>query len=178
MKQYEDALVSYDKAIALKPDYAEAYYNRGNTLNDLKRYKEALASYDKAVALKANYIEAHNNRGTMLKNQKCHEDALVSYDKAIALRPDLAEAHYNRGNVLNELKRPEEALVSYDKAIALKPDFEFLLGQLLHTKMKICDWSNLQTQIAQCVHKIGRSEKVSTADLLRVAKRVSWSNKC
>ena len=32
-----DALASYDKAIALKPDYADAYYNRGNALSDLKR---------------------------------------------------------------------------------------------------------------------------------------------
>ena len=62
-------------------------------------------------------------------------------------------------NALNELKRHEEALASYDKAIALKPDFEFLLGDLIHTKMKICDWSNLETQIAQLVHKIDHSRK-------------------
>jgi tetratricopeptide (TPR) repeat protein len=30
LKRPEDALASYDKAIALRPDYAEAYYNRGN----------------------------------------------------------------------------------------------------------------------------------------------------
>ena len=32
LKRPEEALASYDKAIALKPDYAEAYNNRGNAL--------------------------------------------------------------------------------------------------------------------------------------------------
>ena len=43
---------SYDRAIALKPDYADAYSNRGTALKDLKRPEEALASYDRAIALK------------------------------------------------------------------------------------------------------------------------------
>ena len=36
----------------MKPDYAEAYYNRGMALLELKRHDEALASYNKAVELK------------------------------------------------------------------------------------------------------------------------------
>ena len=65
--------------------------------------------------------------------------------------------------------RPAEALASYERAIALKPDFEFLYGNLIHTKMKICDWSNLETHIVQLVHKIDRSEKVSLPFLLFAA---------
>ena len=67
LKRHEEALASYDKAIALKPDYAEAYNNRGNALKDLKRHEEALASYDKAIALKPDYAEAYNNRGAALR---------------------------------------------------------------------------------------------------------------
>jgi len=49
LKRLDDALASYDKAIALKPDYAEAF-NRGLALRGLKRLEEALASYDRALA--------------------------------------------------------------------------------------------------------------------------------
>jgi protein O-GlcNAc transferase len=157
-----DALTSYNKAIALKPDFADAHYNRGNMLNALKRPEEAIASYDKTIALKPENAEAHNNRGAVLNNLKRYEEALASFDKAIALKPDDAEAHNNRGAALNALKRHPEALASVEKAIALKPDIEFLLGNLLSTKMTICDWSNLDTQIAQLVHRIGRGEKVSS----------------
>ena len=67
LKRPAEALASYDKAIALKPDYAVAHNNRGNTLMDLKRPAEALASYDKAIALKPDVAEAHNNRGNALR---------------------------------------------------------------------------------------------------------------
>ena len=63
LKRFEEALASYDKALAIRPDYAEAYSNRGIALQDLKRFEEALASYDKAIALKPDYAEAFNNRG-------------------------------------------------------------------------------------------------------------------
>jgi predicted O-linked N-acetylglucosamine transferase (SPINDLY family) len=116
-------LASCDKAIALKPDYAEAYCDRGNILHELKRLDEALASYDKAIALKPDIAEALNNRGAILHELKRYGEALVSYDKAIALKPDYAEAYNNRGSALHGLKRPEEALASYDKVIRVKPDF-------------------------------------------------------
>ena len=49
LKRSEDALANYDKAIALKPDYAGAYNNRGKLLMDMRRPEGALASYDKAI---------------------------------------------------------------------------------------------------------------------------------
>ena len=49
LKRPTEALASYDKAIALKPDYAEAHNNRGNALMDLKHPTEALASYDRRL---------------------------------------------------------------------------------------------------------------------------------
>jgi tetratricopeptide (TPR) repeat protein len=38
IKRFEDAIASYDKAIALRPDYAEAYSNRGNAQLDQRRF--------------------------------------------------------------------------------------------------------------------------------------------
>jgi len=58
MNRLDDALASYDKALELKPDYAEAFYNRGNALKEMNRLDDALASYDKALALKPDYAEA------------------------------------------------------------------------------------------------------------------------
>ena len=123
LKRLEEALSSYNKAISINVDFADAYYNRGNVLHKLKRLEEALSSYDKAISINADYAEAYNNRGISLKELKRLEEALSSYDKAISLQPDYAEAYNNLGTVLQELNCLEEALSSYDKAISLQPDY-------------------------------------------------------
>jgi len=118
----DEALASYDRAIAIKPDYAKAHNNRGNALKELKRWDEALASYDRAIAIKPDYADAYSNRGNALNELKRLDEALASYDRAIAIKPDYADAYSNRGVALQELKRLDEALASYDRAIAIKPD--------------------------------------------------------
>jgi hypothetical protein len=61
--RYEEALVCYDRALAIEKDYVEALNNRGNALQALNRHEEALASYARAIALKPNDAEAHWNEG-------------------------------------------------------------------------------------------------------------------
>ena len=77
------------------PNYAEALYNRGNTLHELKRFEEALASYDRALAVRPDYAEALYNRGLSLHELKRFEEALASCDHALAVRPNYTEAHWN-----------------------------------------------------------------------------------
>src|ERR1700678_2069545 len=57
------ALASYDRALAVRRDYAEALCNRAITLRELKRFEEALANYDRALALRPDFAEALCNRG-------------------------------------------------------------------------------------------------------------------
>jgi tetratricopeptide (TPR) repeat protein len=55
----EVGLASYDRALSLRPDSAEALSNRGLVLHELRRYEGALASYDRALHLEPDYSEAH-----------------------------------------------------------------------------------------------------------------------
>ena len=48
----QEAVASFDRAIRLKPDYAEAHSNLGNALTALGRLEEAVTSYRKALTLK------------------------------------------------------------------------------------------------------------------------------
>ena len=52
-----DRISAYDRAISLKLDFVEAYYNRGIVKIELNRYEEAIADYDKAISLKSDYTE-------------------------------------------------------------------------------------------------------------------------
>ena len=51
------------KALAIKPDFADACNNLGITLKKLGQLGAAVKSYEKALAIKPDYAEAHNNLG-------------------------------------------------------------------------------------------------------------------
>ncbi|MCY7273764.1 MAG: tetratricopeptide repeat protein [Phormidesmis sp. CAN_BIN44] len=121
-QDYENAITSCEKVLAIKPDYHEAWYNRGVVLSALGRKEEAIQSYDKAVDIKPNLHEAWYTRGNALSALGRKEEAIQSYDKAVDIKPNLHEAWYNRGLALSALGRKEEAIQSYDKAVDIKPD--------------------------------------------------------
>ena len=63
LTDYQLILADLNKAIDLAPDFAYAYYNRGNVLSWLKDYRAAIVSYDEAIALEPSLAEAYYNRG-------------------------------------------------------------------------------------------------------------------
>jgi tetratricopeptide (TPR) repeat protein len=118
-----DALASYDRLIALRPDDAEAHKDRGIVLQNLKRFQEALESYDKALAIRPDYAPAHHQRGIALHELLGFDEAVASFERALVIDPRDAEAHHRRCLALRELNRFEDALASCDAALAIRPDF-------------------------------------------------------
>jgi len=128
--QLDEALAAYERALAVRPDYAAALGGRaetlnikGNALRQAQRFQEAIDYYDRALANAPHYPDALNNRAVVLWSMGRFDDALAGFDAALAAKPGYAEAHYNRGNVLRDMLRLDEAMQSYDRAIALHPDF-------------------------------------------------------
>ena len=119
----QEAVASYDLAIAIRPAYAFAFSNRGVALQGLKQLEAAIASCDRAIELMPNLAEAYYNRGIALRELNLLNKSVASYDQAIAIQPNYVEALYNRGNALKELKRLDEAVDSFDRAIMLRPDY-------------------------------------------------------
>jgi tetratricopeptide (TPR) repeat protein len=126
----DEALVDYDRALSLKPNYFDASNNRGMALRQLGRSDEALTCYDTAITLRPNSAAAFNGRGLVLRDMNRLEEALASYDQALALNPDFVDVHNNRGVVLAEIERFDEALLSYERALELSPD----LGAALNNR--------------------------------------------
>jgi len=123
MDRIEEAKVCYEKALALKPDYAEARHKLGNAFRIQGKLDEALACYETAISLNPNYAEAHNNEGVVYEARGDRNEAIASYRRALSINPDLANAHYNLGRLLLAQGNSAEALACFHKAIALNPDF-------------------------------------------------------
>ena len=185
LERFEDALESYERALQIKPDYAEAHNNRGNALKELKRFNDALDSFERALKVKSDYAEAHFNIGNTLVELKRPDEALESYRRALEIKPVYTEAYNNRGNVLQELHRLDGALESYACALRIKPDFESLYGTWLHTKMRLCEWSDLDTHIDHLAAHIDLGRKITPpfpvltlVDSLSLQRRAAqnWTN--
>jgi protein O-GlcNAc transferase len=115
-------LADFDKATKLKPDYAEAFYNKGKSLAELGRYDDALAAYQNALLLRPNLADASFGRASILFHLKRYDEALTACDKALASRPDLTDAWLARGDILSALRRSGDALTAYSTALTLKSD--------------------------------------------------------
>lgn len=116
------ALVNLDESLALSPDFAPAYTNRGLALHALQRYREAISSYEKAISIQPADAIAYNNRGLALQELREFSAAIDDYRHAILLAPRLSQAHSNLGTALKSMHRFEEALAAYEASLAVSPD--------------------------------------------------------
>ena len=114
---------AYNKALVIKPDYADAYSNMGNALKEQGKLEEAIEAFNKALAIKPDYADAYYNMGNALKEQGKLEEAIEAFNKALAIKPDYAEAYNNMGVTLQEQGKLEEAIEAYNKSLAIKPDY-------------------------------------------------------
>ncbi len=87
-KEYEAAVVSYDKALEIKSDKEEAWNNRGYALGNLGRFEEAIASYDKALEIKSDKQEAWYYKACIYALQGNVEQAIKNLQQAINLSPE------------------------------------------------------------------------------------------
>ncbi|MEN6548866.1 MAG: tetratricopeptide repeat protein, partial [Armatimonadia bacterium] len=127
--------------IALKPDYLDAYNNRGFTYAELRQYDKALVDYTKAIALRPGQPSPYSNRAVVYADLQQYDQAIADYAKAIALKPDWAEAYYNRGVIYADLKQYDRAIADCTKTIELKPDYAqaYLYRGLAYTELKRYD---------------------------------------
>ena len=122
-KDLENSIGAYDRAVHLKPDFAEAFNNRGNAKADSGKYAAAIADYDKATHLRPDFAKAFNNRGASKATLKQYGAAIADCDTAIHLDPGLVTAFNNRGNAKADSGKYAGAITDFDEAIHLEPDY-------------------------------------------------------
>ena len=118
----EKAIERYNEVIRLKPDLANAYYNRGVAYGAKVNHDRAIQDYDRAIALKPDLAKTYYNRGNAYRAKGDHARAIQDYDKAIALNSELAEAYNNRSDVYRAKGDYDRAMDDDIKAMILNPD--------------------------------------------------------
>jgi tetratricopeptide (TPR) repeat protein len=119
----ESAIKSFEKAISLKPDYAEAYYNLGFARQKMNQNNNALSCYKKAISIKHAYPQAHNNIGLLNMNLGDLDSAIKSLEWAVAYSPNYAEAHNNLGAAFQEQMLFNKAMNQFEKAVNINSNY-------------------------------------------------------
>ncbi len=92
-KQYDQAIEKFTEAIKLKPDFTQAYNNRGVAYCDKGLYDLAIVDFTEAIKLDPNNGKAFNNRGVAhyLKGEQdqAQEDFKKAQSLGIQVRPEL-----------------------------------------------------------------------------------------
>ena len=121
--ELEISIDMFNRAISIKPDYAEVHNNMGLTFLALKKLEDASNSFKTATKYLPNFYAAYYNHAIVQKKMGNLKDAVSNYEKVIEIKPDYAEAHNNLGTLLMDLYKLDSSRKRYEKAIEIKPDF-------------------------------------------------------
>ncbi|MBI3757845.1 MAG: tetratricopeptide repeat protein [Deltaproteobacteria bacterium] len=122
----------FEKAIALDPQYAEAYAKLSRTFSwewvyqwsqDPQTLERAFVLAQKAVALNDSLPAAHEVLSYAYLYKRQHEQAITAAKRAITLSPNEAEGPVSLGVILNFMGRPQETIELIEQAMRLNPRY-------------------------------------------------------
>ncbi|MDQ3706716.1 MAG: tetratricopeptide repeat protein [Chloroflexota bacterium] len=119
---YDLAIEEFDRAIETDPDYADAYFERGNAYLDKEVYDQALADYNRVLQIDTEYADAYYNRGWVFGLQREWHKAIAEYSKYLALEPDDMDAYVERGKAFYYDDQPDYAMRDFSQVIRLDGD--------------------------------------------------------
>jgi tetratricopeptide (TPR) repeat protein len=134
----DGAIAAYERAIAGRPDLADAYNNLGRIHHDRGELGDAESLYRLAICASPAVALYWFNLGVALEDRGRNAEAIAAYEHALGLDNTLADAHFNlarqlehaagsaRGQVIDELvlRRAVRHLARYRDLARHQPIFK------------------------------------------------------
>lgn len=117
---FDQAVEAYNKAIELRPFYADAYVGLGDAKAAKSDVDGAVAAYTKALAYNPVNPRVHMSLGKIYYAEKgLYYESVTAYKKAIELDPNSVEARMGLGEVYEDKGLYKEAIDEYRRVIEL-----------------------------------------------------------
>jgi tetratricopeptide (TPR) repeat protein len=114
--QLENARKSYERAIKLDKEDADAINNVGTVFYAEKKYRTAIARYNKAIRISPGSAAYWSNLGTAYYSRGKFDEMTKAYTRAIQLDPDVFEVHGSVGTRMLDRSVADRARYHYEIA--------------------------------------------------------------
>ena len=121
IKNYNEAMIAYEKVIQINPNFISAYNNLGVIHKKKGNLQKAINYYEKVIKLNPQNADAFNNLGLVYRDLKKYKDEEDSYKKAIKINDKHANAYYNLAMSNQALGNIKQAIILYGKAAKYEP---------------------------------------------------------
>jgi tetratricopeptide (TPR) repeat protein len=120
-KKLNQALDDLNKVIEQKPEWVDAYIERGNVFAGVRRFDDAIGDFNRATELDPRNLKAYAMRASAKVQTEAKDDALYDANQALQIASSDPLALRVRGNIYEALERPDEAIADYRGALAADP---------------------------------------------------------
>lgn len=119
---FDQAVEAYQKALELRPFYADAHVGLGDGRAAKGDVDGAIASYQKALVFNPGNPKVHMSLGKIYYGEKgLYYEAVGAYKKAIDLDPQFLEARMGLGEVYEDKGLYQDAIREYRKVVEIDP---------------------------------------------------------
>jgi tetratricopeptide (TPR) repeat protein len=120
--EVDEAILHFEKAVEIWPDYPETQFNLGSALLQKGLLDEAAPHFRIVLETWPRHVEARNNLGGILLQKGQVDEAIINFEKILDEKPADARAHNNLGNALEQKGQLDEAIAHYRKTLEVPFD--------------------------------------------------------
>jgi len=125
--QHENALICYDVALRLKPDYPAVRINQAISLSETRQFQKAIQSYQQLLKEEASPGIVWANLAWAYYKSGAYPEALKNAEESLRYLPHVPQLWFNYGLMALHMQQDSIALSAYQKAFELNPDSSMIL---------------------------------------------------
>ena len=142
LKQFEEAIKNFDKAIEINSEDHESWQFRGASKFRLNQYEEAIKNFDKAIEIDPKNSNNWDWRGSAHLRLMKYELAERDFNKTYSINGDEVMFNGNIGNIFYKKKNNYLAIKYYLKGLAIDPKNYELYVDICLAKLELGDYEN------------------------------------
>ncbi len=119
--RYNQAILSFDRAVALQPGMVDAYLMRGRSFVGDAKPDQALPNFNRVIELRPSDPVGWIERGKAYLELNNFRAAISDASQAISLDASQASAYNLRGAAVRKSGDPKKALDDFNRAVELAP---------------------------------------------------------